>query len=160
MHAQFLYGLWFNVPFNSYCHVETVSRPNYTFFLSKCRPKRLTSTQWRLISLVTDNTPSWISRRRRMTKEIISRPISTKHGASQARIKLETPRTAIRLPTDCATGPGTIICYLPTPSADNIFLAWRSACMARHKDSNLLILLNNTDFSLSYRVFCKQNQWY
>ena len=42
---------------------------------------------------------------------------------------------------------------LPTPSVSNIFLAWRSACMARHRDSNLLILLIKTVFSLSYLVF-------
>ena len=32
-----LFGFWFNVPVNSYGHVETVKSPNHTFFLGKLR---------------------------------------------------------------------------------------------------------------------------
>ena len=48
-----------------------------TLFLGKPH-RQFTSTWFKFFSPVTDNCPSWISRRERMAVEIISRPISMK----------------------------------------------------------------------------------
>ena len=56
---------------------STVSLPNHTFTGQALSSKRLTSIVHILLP-ETDNCPSWISRRERMTVENISRSISTK----------------------------------------------------------------------------------
>ena len=69
--------------------------------------KQLTSTfVWHILSLVTDNNPSWISGRR-MTVETISWPISRK-VSDQAGVKLPTPGSAVGLTTDWTSGPSTV----------------------------------------------------
>ena len=70
-----------------------------------------------LLSLVTDNNSSQISRRRRITAEIISMKV-----CDRARIKLATPGSAVRLATNCGMGPSPVheifvlITYAQTPS--------------------------------------------
>ena len=67
-----------------------------------------------ILSLVTDNNPSWISGRRRMTVEIISWSISAKVW-DRAGIELATPGMAarhasvVRHVTDCAT---RLLCFI------------------------------------------------
>ena len=56
---------------------STVSLPNHTFTGQALSSKRLTSIM-HIPSQETDNCPSWISGRERMTVENISRSISTK----------------------------------------------------------------------------------
>ena len=56
---------------------NAVSIPNHTFTGQALSSKRLTSTV-HILSQETDNCPSWISGRERMTVENISRSISTK----------------------------------------------------------------------------------
>ena len=66
-----------------------------------------TNTRFTVLSLVTDNNPSWISGRRRMIVEIISWTISTKVW-DRLGIKLGTSGSAVKL--NCATGPVTFAC--------------------------------------------------
>ena len=61
-----------------------------------------------LVTDITDNNPSWISGRMRMTVEIISRSISMK-VCDRAGIELTTPWSAVRLPTNCTRGPSSIL---------------------------------------------------
>ena len=97
-----------------YGHVETVSSPNHIFTLGKLN-KAFNQFFMHTLWLVTDNNPSWISGRRRMTVEVISWSISKKVWG-RAGIELATPGSAVRLATDCATGPGIwLICDLPFP---------------------------------------------
>ena len=57
-----------------------------------------------ILPLVTDNNPSSISVSQRLIVEIISRSISTKVW-DRTGIELATPGSAVRLASDCATGP-------------------------------------------------------
>ena len=101
-----LFGLWFNVPINSYGLVETAVHLTILFSWASLT-KRLSSTScMHILVFVTDNNPSWISGRRRMTVEIISWSISTK-AWDQAGIQLTNPGSAIRLATNWATRPSS-----------------------------------------------------
>ena len=91
--------LRFYVPVNSYAHVETVSSPNLTFFLGKLDIVVNLYFVYILL-LVTIKNSSW----RKMTIEMISGSISTKVW-DRAGITLLIPGSAVRLDTDCATGP-------------------------------------------------------
>ena len=50
------------IPVNSYGHVGSVSSPNHTFFLGN-RDFAVSQYFMHILSLVTDNKPSWISGR-------------------------------------------------------------------------------------------------
>ena len=96
---------------NSYGHCGTVSSPSHTFSWAGLN-KRLTSNSCTYIRLLLTTTLlEWISRRRRMTVEIISWSISTKVW-DRTGIELETPESAVRHAsvarhvTNCATRPG------------------------------------------------------
>ena len=91
-----LFVLILNVRVNSYGHVGMVSSPNQT--ISRASLTKLVH----ILSLVTDNNPSWTSGRRRMAIEIISWSISMKVW-DRAEIKLTIPGFAVGLTTDCAT---------------------------------------------------------
>ena len=80
-----------------------------------------------ILSLVTDNNPSWINRRRRMTMKIISWSISRKLW-DQARIDLETIGSAVGLPTDLINQSlYATIMYL-------LWLRWDGGCHWFHKE--------------------------
>ena len=107
--------MWFftYVSVNSYGHVKTVSWPNHTFFLGKLD---LAVNQYFLyiLSLVTDNNPSWNSEGEWLKKiyhDQSSRKYGTRPVWDETEIKLMTPnqqsdtlRTALR-------GPVILIVY-------------------------------------------------
>ena len=73
--------------------------PNHTFSLASLTKRQISA------SCVTNKNPSLTNESTCRTIEIISLSISTKvwHWAG---IELATPRSAVGLATDCATGPG------------------------------------------------------
>ena len=107
---RFFLDLRFYDQVKSYGHFKRVSSHNHTFFWASL-------TVLRVIYIFACNwpcmfSPSWISARRRMTEEIISWSICTKIW-DQARIDwLATPVYAVRLATDCATGPSLFPMHL------------------------------------------------
>ena len=58
----FWFGLMLYAPVNSYCHVWMVSSLNHTFFLGKL-DEAFNPYYMHILSLVTDNNPSWMSGR-------------------------------------------------------------------------------------------------
>ena len=74
---------------NSYGHGGTVSWPNHTFPVQAYNYQAVNQYSVPILSPVTDNCPSWISRRERMTVEKISWSVSTKEwcqpGASNTQ---------------------------------------------------------------------------
>ena len=91
-------GLWPSQPNGA--NANAVSLSNHTFTGQSWASKLLTSIV-HIPSRETDNCPSWISGRERMTVENISWSISTKeccwHGGSRTCNLLITSRTRIQL---------------------------------------------------------------
>ena len=110
--ADFCFCLFwcFTSQVNSYGHGGTVSSLNHTFSWASLN-KQLTSTWCTLACNWQQPFLNESAEGRRMTIEIISRPISMKVW-DWARIELATPGSAVRLAsvarhiTDCAMRPG------------------------------------------------------
>ena len=85
------------VPVNSYGHVGTVRSSKHTFFLGKLN-QAVKQYFVHILKLVTDNNPSWISRR----EENGHRNDFTKEWDRTC----DSGSAAVKHVTDCATRPG------------------------------------------------------